>query len=484
MNVDARPLVVVIDDRQDIVRFCERCLGDRYAFRHALDGRAAATLLRAQPAAAVLLDRDFSQADPERLLGPRDAMRDEGLHILRWLRHEHPDLPVVMVTGQRDLATALAAADLGADFLAWEDVTADPASLAARLQQALERRPADNAALLAPFRRLGIVAESPAFMRALSALSRALPGRAPILLLGPTGAGKDTLAGAVHALAGDPARPYVEVNVAALNQNLVESELFGHARGAFTGAHQAVTGKLRAADGGTLFLNEIGDLPLETQAKLLMVLERSEVVPVGEVRAYPAQFRLVTATSRDLRALVAAGEFRRDLLHRIAGHTIELPPLRERTEDIPALANAFLRATAAGRAGHVMALAREALEYLESLPWEGNVRELLQVIEAAGAQARHTVTVADVHAAIRRKDTLPPAATTAPAARATDTAGALSTADAADALFKGRNYDAVTGAYYHFLVRTTGGQMTEAARLAGISKTTIYEWRKRYGGGG
>lgn len=477
MHADARPVVVVIDDRLDIVRFCERCLGDTYAFHHVPDGRAAALVLRAQPAAAVLLDRDFSQADAARLLGPRDEMRDEGLHILRWLRHEHADLPVLMVTGQRDLATALAAADLGADFLAWEDVTADPTVLAAKLQQALDRRPCDADGLVAPFRRLGIIAESPAYVRTLVALSRALPGRAPILLLGPTGTGKDTLAGAVHALAGDPARPYVEVNVAALNPNLVESELFGHARGAFTSAVHATTGKLRAAHGGTLFLNEIGELQPAVQAKLLMALERSEVVPVGEVRAYPAEFRLVTATSRDLRSLVESGAFRRDLLHRIAGHTIELPPLRERAGDIPALANAFLRATPAGRAGRVLAFAREAMEYLGSLPWEGNVRELLRVIEAASAQARHTITVADVHGAIRHQESL------TPAAAGTATTAAPTTA-VAEVAFSGRTYDDVTRAYYHFLVRTTGGQMTAAARLAGISKTTIYEWRKRYGGGG
>ncbi len=486
MDATAKPVVLVVDDRDDIVRFCERSLGETYAFRLAPGGRAAAELLRREPCAAVLLDRDFSHADPAQLLGPPQEARDEGLHILRWLRREHPRLPVIMVTGVRDLAVALAAAELGADFLAWEDVTGDPGILPARLQRALEASGSQQESVLAPFRELGIVAESPAFARALDALARAIPGRAPILLLGGTGAGKDSLAYAVHALAGDPSRPYVSVNVSALNPGLVESELFGHARGAFTGAAQASLGKLRYAHGGTLFLNEIGELAPELQVKLLTAIERAEVVPVGDVHGHPADFRLITATSRDLRLLVENGQFRPDLLHRIAWHTIEIPPLRERTEDIPALAHSFLRMTTRFREGAVLGIAREALQYLAALPWDGNVRELRSVIEAACAQARHTITVGDVREVVRRHEgfaTARPAAaaqeTGAPAARP----GAPDRAAAEEAAFGALDYDGLTAAYFFHLMRRTGGQLAEVARLAGISRTTAYEWRKRYAGG-
>ena len=491
MTTCDKPLILVIDDRQDIFRFCERCLGDAYAFRHVPDGRAAQEFLRCQPPAAVLLDRDFSHADPAGLLGAPSGVRDEGLVVLRWLREQHPRLPVLMVTGVRDLDMAIAVADLDAQFLAWEDVAEQPGLLATRLEQALDTGRQDCDEMLRPYRQLGLVVVSPAFAGTLHALSRALPGRAPLLLLGETGTGKDALAYAAHALYGDPGRPFVAVNVAALNPNLIESELFGHARGAFTSAVQAGLGKLRAANGGTLFLNEIGDLPLEVQAKLLSALEHREVVPVGDVRSFPADFRLVAATSRDLRQLVEAGLFRRDLLHRIAWHTIEVPALRDRREDIPALAHSFLYATPAGRTGKVLGFSREALEYLESLRWPGNVRELQGAIEAACAVARHTVMVTDLYDVIRKLERLVPvtAAAQAPAlpvppapstaSSPTDDDGPVRRA-AEDAAFGGRSYLEVTRAYFKWLERTCQCRYPEMARRARVAKDTIYKWRKRF----
>lgn len=483
MADDAKPLILIIDDRQDMFAYCERFLGNDHAFRHACGGRAAKAILASQPIAAALVDRDFSQAPADQLLGPREEVRNEGFAILRWLRSEHPDLPTMMVTGYREAPTAVAAADLGADFLAWEDVTNDPAALRARLTRALELRQVHDGTAVAAFRRLGLVAESPAFTRVLGRLYQSLPGRAPILLLGPTGSGKDTLARAAHRLAGDPARPYVEVNIAALNPNLIESELFGHAKGSFTDAKSATMGKLRSAHGGTLFLNEIGDLPPKVQAKLLTALERAEVTPVGNVHSYPAEFRLITATSRDLRHLVGTGQFRRDLLYRIAGHTIEVPPLCERVADIPAMANAFLLASPAGRSGDVVAFARETMEYLSKLPWHGNVRELQRIVEVACASARHTVTTLDVCDAVRRLAFFapPPATTAAPEPMAASPLDpAQRRLEAEDGVFCGFDYDQLTRAYFYYLMRASGRQMIEAARMADISKSTIYKWRERY----
>ena len=377
MEAQPKPLILIIDDREDLVRFCERSLGDACEFRHVTGARAAEPILRDEPVAGVLLDRDFSHADPAGLLGPPEEVRDEGLHILRWLRREHPRLPVLMVTGFRELQTA--------------HPGGGPGHRLPRLG-GRHRRPGDPQGAAAPGARVERGAPGERCSRASAswaswssrprspapsaALHQAMPGRAPILLLGETGTGKDALAYAVHALSGDPLRPYVSVNVASLNPGLIESELFGHARGAFTGADRASVGKLRFAHGGTLFLNEVGDLTSEVQAKLLTAVERNEVVPVGEVQSLPAEFRLITATSRDLRALVEGGQFRRDLFHRIAWHMIEIPPLRERREDIPALVHSFLRDIAPYREGMVFGIAREALEYLVGLPWAGNVREL------------------------------------------------------------------------------------------------------------
>jgi DNA-binding NtrC family response regulator len=485
-----RPAILIIDDREDILLFCERALGGTYKFRHATSASSAERVLREEPVSAVLLDRDFSCLDSRELVGPPTHAIDEGFHILRRLRADHAGLPVFMVTGHRDLQAALQATEMGADFLAWEDIAQDPGILEARLQQALETGSGGQESILARFRELGIVVESPACAKALCALHRAIPGRAPILLLGETGTGKDSLAYALHALSGDPLRPYVSVNVASLNPGIIESELFGHARGAFTGADRAGLGKLRFAHGGTLFLNEVGDLTPEVQAKLLTVLERNEVVPVGDVRSHPADFRLVTATSRELRTLVENGRFRRDLFHRIAWHTIEIPPLRERQEDIPALVQTFLRATALHHEeGVVFGIAREALEYLTTLAWAGNVRELRGVIEAASAGARRVITIGDVRGVIRRYEDLFASEPVAPSdsgatsseAHALEPPVSPSSSVCEDAVFGASSYRDLTAAYYRYLLRNAAGRLPELARRAGISRATAYEWRARYG---
>ena len=512
------PTLLIIDDREDLFLFCRRNLGDLGLFVHTPDATSARGALAEHPGvAAVLVDRDFSHADPSRLLGPPPEVRNEGMHILRWLGREHPGLPAIMVTGYREMATAIEAADLGYDFLAWEEVTARPEILRGRLQQALDRSGGREEEILARFRGAGVVVASGALRRVLVQVHHALAGNAPILLLGETGTGKDTVAWAAHALSGDSTRPFVAVNVAALNPNLLESELFGHAQGAFTGAERATIGKLRHAHGGTLFLNEIGDLATDFQVKLLTVLDRREVVPVGEVRSFPAQFRLITATSCDLRARIHDGRFREDLYHRLAWHTLEIPPLRDRREDIPALVAAFLRDAGQGREGGVTSIQREAVECLAELPWRGNVRELRGVIEAAAAVANYTITVKDIRDVMRRQtgfeppprpgsgcppeppnsastveagipfaggvrpfvdgSVLPVDAGGSPAGP--PTAG-FAGHDCGASVFFGVPYRELTALYFHFLYDATGGRLSEVARRAGIGKATAYEWRDRY----
>lgn len=466
--------VLIIDDREDLLRFCQRGLGCEFSFHRVASGvQAEAEFERGLQYELVLLDRDFSHAPVHELIGPTTDVRDEGLHILRRLRSIHPDLPILMVTGFRDQRVAMEAAELRADFLAWQDLVEHPKMLRARIERALEQSGTRSDAVLARFRALGVATESPRYSAALLDLYRAIPGVAPILLLGETGTGKDTLALAAHTLGSDGSRPYVSVNMAALNPGIVESELFGHARGAFTGASQATVGKLRYADGGTLFLNEVDELPLEAQAKLLTALETHEVVPVGDVKACPAHFRLITATSRDLRALVNAGKFRRDFYHRLAWHTITLPPLRERREDIPVLVRAFLHE--AGQYGGVVAIAREALAYLAELPWEGNVRELRAVVEAAVALARYVVTLADVREVVRRTEWL---SQPERSREIMDAASAVPPAE--ECVFGELSYREVTECYFRYLLRRSGGRLPEVARRAGIAKATVYEWRQRF----
>ena len=210
------PTLLIIDDREDLFLFCRRILGDLGLFLHAPDTTSARETLAENPGiAVVLVDRDFSHADPSRLLSPKQEIRNEGMHILRWLGREHPSLPAIMVTGYREMSTAIEAADLGYDFLAWEEVTAHPEILRGRLQQILDRSGGREEEILARFRGAGVVVASAAFRRVLVQVHHALAGNAPILLLGETGTGKDTVAWAAHALSGDSTRPFVAVNVAA-----------------------------------------------------------------------------------------------------------------------------------------------------------------------------------------------------------------------------------------------------------------------------
>ncbi len=467
MTVPARPLVLVIDDRDDITAFCRRLLGETHDFEHARSWHEAALVLGARDVAAVLLDRDFSQTPASERIGPAGDARNEGLHVLRRLREDHADLPVIMVTGQRETSVALQAARLGADFVAWDDVGEEPDLLAARLQHAIASGSLEEASHAGEFRKHGVVGESPKFLHALKTLWRALPGQAPILLLGESGAGKGVLAHAAHALSGPAGRPFQHLDLSRTTSNFVEAELFGHEKGAFTDAHVSRIGRLRAAHGGTLFLDEIGNLTLEIQAKLLIALESRSVVPLGATRPEPAEFRLVTATSGDLHERMNAGLFRPDLYHRIAVHVVVVPPLRDRVEDIPALADAFLRRTPQRESGAVTGIARETHEHLASMSWPGNVRELGAVIAAAAAEGVHQVTVRDVLEAMLRRE--------APARDAP--AGS----NPEDAVFGPHDYRELTRQYFHWLCVTCGNRMADVALRAGISKATAYEWKAKFG---
>jgi DNA-binding NtrC family response regulator len=463
--------ILIIDDRDDLMEFCQRVLSESFRFRHVSNARDAEPFLREGGIAAALVDRDFSKGDRAKLLGPASDIRNEGLHIVRWLRREFPALPVLMVTGFREQGPALETAEMGVDFLAWEDVIEDPDILRARLTRALETPEMRAGAILSSARELGVVAESASMVKVVEALGRAIPTGKPILLLGETGVGKDFLAFVVHALTGDSMRPFVTVDVGAITPSLVPDELFGHKRGAFTTAHEATPGKMRFASGGTLFINEIGDLTPESQVQFRSAVERSEVVPVGGVESYPVDFRLITATNRDLGAMVERGEFRLDLYHRLAWHTIVVPPLRERREDIPALIRVFLRAAGQGTASGTMGIVKEAVDYLCGLPWPGNVRELQAVVAHAGAVARHIITLADVREAASRIERLGPAVGDAHGADPTR---------CEQVVFGDLTYEQVTERYFHFLYRTTHGNLRRLGELASIAKSTVYAWRDKY----
>ena len=310
----------------------------------------------------------------------------DGLAVLDAALASDPSLPVVVLTGYGTVETAVAAMKRGAaDFLG---KPVDPELLLLLVRRLVSaRRAAVAQALLAEEAGLlgmpRIVGSSPALAEALERIRRAAATDVTVLLTGESGTGKELFARAVHALSARARGPFVAVNVAALPEGLVENELFGHERGAYTGATERRAGRFELADGGTFFLDEIGELPPAVQTKLLRVVEEKTFLRVGGTVALTSDVRLVTATNRDLASLVKAGGFREDLYYRLEVFPVRLPPLRARREDIPALAADFARVVAREAKRGAVELSPAAIERLLSYDWPGNVRELRNVVERA-----------------------------------------------------------------------------------------------------
>jgi DNA-binding NtrC family response regulator len=320
----------------------------------------------------------------------------DGLEVLKAARESDGALPVVLLTGFGTVETAVTAMKQGAaDFLS---KPVDPDLLLLLVSRHVEaRRAAVARALLAEEAGLAgmpdIVGSSPALAEALERVRRAASADVTVLLLGESGTGKELFARALHVLGRRRGTPYVAVNVGALPEGLVENELFGHERGAYTGASERRLGRFELADGGTLFLDEIAELPPAAQTKLLRAVEERTFVRVGGTAAISVDVRLVAATNRDLMARVQNGTFREDLYYRLEVFPIRLPPLRARMEDVPALARAFAARLAKGP----MEISAGAVDRLLAHDWPGNVRELRNVVERAVILSRGgTLRAADV----------------------------------------------------------------------------------------
>lgn len=315
----------------------------------------------------------------------------DGLTALPRLREQAPLAAVIVITAFGSLPTAVQAVEGGAfDYLA-KPFDLDQALDAVR--SALQRRPGTVApdAPPPPGGPEEIVGVSPVMQQVFKRIALVAPHDACVLITGESGTGKELVARAIHRYSGRRDRAFLPVHVAALNPNLVESELFGHARGAFTGATQARTGLLGLADGGTVFLDELAEVPLAVQVKLLRALEYGEVQPVGASAAQPLNFRILTATNQDLAACVAEGRFRHDLYFRLNVFQVHLPPLRERPEDVEPLAEHFLRRFRPA----ALPLLPATVQYLQAQPWFGNVRELRNALEHAAILARDGALLPD-----------------------------------------------------------------------------------------
>lgn len=308
-----------------------------------------------------------------------------GLEVLSECRKLQPDAVVLLVTGHGSVETAVEAMRSGAaDYLTKPVNLGELRTKLPRAVAAVRDRKANIELRRQLDKRFGfenIIGHSPQMQRVFDVLGQVASTTATVLILGESGTGKELVAQALHQNSQRKERPFAAVNCAALSEGLIESELFGHVKGAFTGAVSHKEGRFKYADGGTLFLDEVGDMPLETQAKLLRVLENREVVPVGGNESVAVDVRLVAATNRDLRAMVQAGTFREDLLFRLQVISVDLPPLRDRTGDIPLLIEHFIGEFADEHAKSVAGIGPEARAALVRYPWPGNVRELRNALE-------------------------------------------------------------------------------------------------------
>jgi two-component system, NtrC family, response regulator HydG len=382
----------------------------------------------------------------------------DGLDLQKRIKEAKPDATIIIMTAYASVDTAVAAMKQGAyDYII---KPFDPDELEHLVRNALERRRlvAENQELkariddLSPF--ADIIGESPAMRRVLEQVSLVARADTNVLIRGESGTGKELVARALHAGSDRRFLPIVVVNCGALSEGLIESELFGHEKGAFTGAQYRRKGKLEMADGGTLFLDEIGDITLKTQVDLLRVLEEKKIVRVGGNVEIPVDFRLVAATNRNLEAMVAEGKFREDLYYRLNVFSIAIPPLRERREDIAPLAKSFLARFARAMNKPVTGISPEAMALLTSYDWPGNVRELQNALERAALVCRsRQATPEDLPFHVNGAKGAP----------------------------LGKSLSDVERQHVKRILEESGWNITQAARLLEIDRVTLYNKIKKYG---
>jgi DNA-binding NtrC family response regulator len=388
----------------------------------------------------------------------------DGVQLLERLRQVDPETQAIMLTGQGTIETAIRAMKLGAyDFLT---KPCGLAELELQVERAREKAllARENRALKTALRRAEpsgeIVGASPAIQEVLRLIRKAAPSERTVLIQGESGTGKELVARALHRGSPRADRPMVVINCAALQESLLESELFGHEKGAFTSAVAAKPGLFELADRGTLFIDEVGEMAPALQAKLLRAIEDGRIRRVGSTREILTDVRIVAATNRNLAEEVAAGRFRGDLYYRLNVIAIALPPLRERPGDLPLLVQHFLARDPRGP----QSIEPDALRTLERYPWPGNVRELANVIERAKILADGpSITVDDLPAEIGRA----PAAESPPAAITPDRAGS--------------DLDSVERSHILRVVEAERGNKARAARALGVSRRKLYRLLERHG---
>jgi nitrogen regulation protein NR(I) len=365
-----RKQVLIVDDEPNLRKILSAQLTrDGYDVLTAEDGEQGLQLLREHHIDLVVTDLKMPKVD--------------GMTLLKRALEEEPELPIVLITAHGTIDTAVEALKTGAfDFVTKPFDKDEVRQIVAKALKTRELRGHD-ATPTSGSARFGIIGSSPGITELYSILERVADTPTTVLITGESGTGKELVARALHEHSSRKDKPFIKVNCAAIPKELIESELFGYERGAFTGAVASKPGRFELANGGTLFLDEIGEIPIEMQVKLLRALQESEFERVGGIKTIRVDVRLVAATNRDLKKLIAVGNFREDLFYRLNVVPIRLPALRERTGDIPSLVDHFLAKFNERLRKRVEGVEAAAMELLVQYPWPGNIRELENVIERA-----------------------------------------------------------------------------------------------------
>jgi two-component system response regulator GlrR len=434
--------ILLVDDDPDLLKLITlRLTSAGYHVRTADSGETALATIAVERPATVITDLRMPGID--------------GMQLFEAIHRQHPALPVIILTAHGTIPDAVDATQRG--VFGFLTKPFDSQDLLHKVAAALELSGGEPAGSdnTAGEWRAGIITRSARMEDLLRQAKLVADSDASVLIFGESGTGKELLARAIHHASQRREKAFVAVNCGAIPADLLESELFGHARGAFTGAIQAHKGLFQAADGGTLFLDEIGDMPLPLQVKLLRVLQEGEVRPVGSTQAIPVDVRVISATHRDLDSQRDQGMFREDLFYRLNVVSLKLPALAERREDIPLLAAHILRKLAERYRKQPSTLAPDAMALLVAAPWPGNIRQLLNLLEQAVALTPTTVIPATLVQAALKED-----------------AAALVPFEEARKSFE-RDY-------LVRLLKITGGNVTQAAQLAKRNRTEFYKLLQRH----
>ncbi|HBQ1617168.1 TPA: two-component system response regulator GlrR [Klebsiella pneumoniae] len=436
MTIRKPARLLLVDDDPGLLKLLGmRLVSEGYSVVTAESGPEALRVLGREKVDLVISDLRMDEMD--------------GLQLFSEIQKGHPGMPVIILTAHGSIPDAVAATQQGVFSFLTKPVDKD--ALYKAIDEALEQRsPATDEAW-----RQAIVTRSPLMLRLLEQAGMVAQSDVSVLINGQSGTGKEIVAQAIHNASPRHDKPFVAINCGALPEQLLESELFGHARGVFTGAVSNREGLFQAAEGGTLFLDEIGDMPVALQVKLLRVLQERKVRPLGSNRDIEINVRIISATHRDLPKAMARGEFREDLFYRLNVVNLKIPPLSERTEDIPLLANHLLRQSADRHKPFVRAFSSDAMKRLMAAKWPGNVRQLVNVIEQCVALTSSPV-IGDalVEQALEGENTALPT------------------------FVEARNQFELN--YLRKLLQITKGNVTHAARMAGRNRTEFYKLLSRH----